>query len=70
MSTRCYYSNHELTQCQWEGDNWTSESLRPIFDVAMKAGNINLTIDEIADLEKTTDSLELNLIRMWKKEMK
>ena len=36
---------------------------------AVKACNVNLTADEIADLEKTADSLELNLIRMWEKKM-
>ena len=51
------------------GDNWTADSLRPIFDAAMKAGNIALTADEIAELEKTADSLSLNLIRMWEKKM-
>lgn len=36
---------------------------------AIKAGNIALTADEIAELEKTADSLSLNLIRMWEKKM-
>jgi aryl-alcohol dehydrogenase-like predicted oxidoreductase len=36
---------------------------------AVKASNIALTADEIADLEKTADSLNLNLIRMWEKKM-
>ena len=36
---------------------------------AIKASNIALTADEIADLEKTADSLNLNLIRMWEKKM-
>lgn len=38
-------------------------------DDAVKAINISLTQEEIADLEKTADSLELNLIRMWEKKM-
>ena len=36
---------------------------------AVKASSIALTADEIADLEKTADSLNLNLIRMWEKKM-
>ncbi|WP_031551446.1 aldo/keto reductase [Oribacterium sp. FC2011] len=36
---------------------------------AVKACNISLTAEEIADLEKTADSLDLNLIRMWEKKM-
>ena len=36
---------------------------------AIKASNIALTADEIADLEKTANSLNLNLIRMWEKKM-
>ena len=36
---------------------------------AIKASNIALTTDEIAELEKTADSLNLNLIRMWEKKM-
>lgn len=37
---------------------------------AVKAANIALTAEEVAELEKVADSLELNVIRMWEKEMK
>ena len=37
---------------------------------AGKAANIILTAEETAHLEKTADSLGLNVIRMWEKEMK
>ena len=37
---------------------------------AVKACNVSLTADEVAELEKTADSLELNVIRFWEKEMK
>ena len=37
---------------------------------AVKAANIILTAEETAHLEKTADSLGLNVIRMWEKEMK
>ncbi|MBR1856490.1 MAG: aldo/keto reductase [Oribacterium sp.] len=37
---------------------------------AVKACNVSLTEDEVAELEKTADSLELNVIRFWEKEMK
>lgn len=37
---------------------------------AVKAANITLTAEEVAELEKAADSLELNVIRMWEKEMK
>ncbi|HEY9574369.1 MAG TPA: aldo/keto reductase [Lachnospiraceae bacterium] len=37
---------------------------------AVKAVNITLTEEETAELEKTADNLELNVIRMWEKEMK
>lgn len=37
---------------------------------AVKAANITLTEDEVSELEKVADSLELNVIRMWEKEMK
>lgn len=37
---------------------------------AVKAANITLTAEEVAELEKVADSLELNVIRMWEKEMK
>lgn len=36
---------------------------------AVKACKVELTQDEIAMLENTADSLELNLIRMWEKKM-
>lgn len=38
-------------------------------DDAVKACNISLTAEEITELEKTADSLGLNLIRMWEKKM-
>lgn len=37
---------------------------------AVKAVNITLTAEDAAVLEKTADSLGLNVIRMWEKEMK
>lgn len=37
---------------------------------AVKAANITLTDEEVSSLEKTADSLELNVIRLWEKEMK
>ena len=37
---------------------------------AVKASNISLTDEEVSSLEKTADSLELNVIRFWEKEMK
>ena len=37
---------------------------------AVKAANIALTAEEVAALEKVADSLELNVIRFWEKEMK
>lgn len=37
---------------------------------AVKAANVALTSEEVAELEKVADSLELNVIRMWEKEMK
>lgn len=37
---------------------------------AVKAANVALTADEVAELEKVADSLELNVIRFWEKEMK
>ena len=37
---------------------------------AVKAANISLTDEEVSSLEKTADSLELNVIRFWEKEMK
>ena len=37
---------------------------------AVKAANISLTGEEVSSLEKTADSLELNVIRFWEKEMK
>ena len=38
--------------------------------LAGKAANISLTDEEVSSLEKTADSLELNVIRFWEKEMK
>ncbi len=37
---------------------------------AVKAANVTLTAGETAELEKTADSLGLNVIRFWEKEMK
>ena len=37
---------------------------------AVKAANVTLTAKETAELEKLADSLELNVIRFWEKEMK
>ena len=37
---------------------------------AVKAANVILTAEEIAELEKVADSLYLNVIRFWEKEMK
>jgi len=37
---------------------------------AVKAANITLTEGEVSSLEKVADSLELNVIRFWEKEMK
>ena len=37
---------------------------------AVKAANITLTAEETAELEKLADSLEINVIRFWEKEMK
>lgn len=37
---------------------------------AVKAMNVTLTAEETEKLEKVADSLELNLIRFWEKEMK
>ena len=37
---------------------------------AVKAANISLTADEAAELESVADSLGLNVIRFWEKEMK
>ena len=36
---------------------------------AVKAANITLTADEVSELEKVADSLNLNVIRGWEKEM-
>lgn len=37
---------------------------------AVKAANITLTADEVKELESVADSLALNVIRFWEKEMK
>lgn len=37
---------------------------------AVKAANITLTADEVKELESVADSLGLNVIRFWEKEMK
>ena len=36
----------------------------------VKAANITLTAEEVAELEKVADSLNINAIRFWEKEMK
>ena len=36
----------------------------------VKAANVTLTKEETEELEKVADSLELNVIRFWEKEMK
>ena len=51
------------------GNNFTAGTLKPIFD-AVKAANVTLTAEETAGLEKLADSLNLNVIRFWEKEMK
>ena len=37
---------------------------------AVKAANVTLTSGETAELERKADSLELNVVRMWEKDMK
>ena len=37
---------------------------------AAKAAGISLTAEETSELERIADSLELNVIRFWEKEMK
>ena len=37
---------------------------------AVRAANVALTAEETAELERVADSLELNVIRFWEKEMK
>ena len=37
---------------------------------AVKAANVTLTAEETAELERVADSLKLNVIRFWEKEMK
>ena len=37
---------------------------------AVKAANIALTAEDVTELESVADSLELNVIRFWEKEMK
>lgn len=37
---------------------------------AVKAANVKLTEEETNELERMADSLELNVIRFWEKEMK
>ena len=36
----------------------------------VKAVSVRLAADEVAELENTADSLEMNVIRFWEKEMK
>ena len=58
-------------------EKYPSESLRPVFDEAVKCG-LNLWDTAYAYgmgqsekvLERTADGLGLNLVRMWEKEMK
>jgi len=49
------------------GNDFTAETLKPIFDAAMANG---LTDEETTGLEALADSLNLNVIRFWEKEMK
>ena len=37
---------------------------------AVKAANVTLAAEDAAELEKLADSLKLNVIRFWEKEMK
>ncbi len=37
---------------------------------AVKAANVTLTAEEVGELERVADSLHLNVIRFWEKEMK
>ena len=37
---------------------------------AVKAANVTLTAEETEELETIADSLKLNVIRFWEKEMK
>ena len=37
---------------------------------AVKASNVALSAEDVTELEKTADSLGLNVVRMWEKEMK
>ena len=37
---------------------------------AVRAAEVTLTKGEVLELEKTADSLGLNVIRFWEKEMK
>ena len=46
-----------------------AQTYNPVLD-AVKAANITLTDEETASLEKVADSLKLNVIRFWEKEMK
>ena len=46
-----------------------NEQMNEVLD-AVKAVNVTLTPEETAELEKVADSLGLNVIRMWEKEMK
>ena len=41
-----------------------------IVEAALKAANVALTPEETAELEGVADSLGLNVIRFWEKEMK
>lgn len=36
----------------------------------MKAANVVLTAEETAELEELADSLNINAVRFWEKEMK
>lgn len=37
---------------------------------AIKACQVNLTVEKVKRLEETADRLDLNVVRMWEKEMK
>ena len=37
---------------------------------AVKAANVALTVEDAAELEKLADSLQINAVQFWDKEMK
>ena len=65
MLTRCQYLWRRIKQ--WQIIGVTKEN--QVLD-AVKAVNVTLTAEETDELEKVADSLELNVIRFWEKEMK